>query len=107
MGKKAVAGNEIKTIIKMFCKNQNITMDGLQFIERDKVGKKTMQEAALEGKDLVLIMQLNKKCIQLKDTNNELWQNLTQLIELTGFTQVCNKEQHLLIYKNSKDVADS
>ena len=82
-------------------------MVGLHFIERNKIGKKTIQEAALEGKDLVLIIQLNKKCIQLKEANNELWQNLIQLIELTGFTQVCDTEQHLLIYKNSKDVADS
>ena len=106
MGKKAEAGKEIKTIIKMFCKNQNITMDGLHFIERNKIGKKTIQEAALEGKDLVLIIQLNKKCVQLKETNDELWQNLMQLIELTGFTHVFDKEQHILIYKNSKDVTD-
>jgi hypothetical protein len=107
VGKKAVAGKEIKIIIKMFCKNQNITVDGLHFIERGKVGKKTMQEAALEGKDLVLIMQLNKKCTQLKEANDELWQNLIQLIELTGFTHIFDNEQHLLIYKNSNDFADS
>jgi hypothetical protein len=107
MGKKAVAGKEIKTIIKVFCKNQNIPMEGLCFIERNKIAKKTMQEAVLEGKDLVLIMPLNNRCLQLKETNNELWENLVQLIELTGYTQVYNKERYLLIYKNSKDVADS
>ena len=82
-------------------------MDGLYFIECNKIRKKTIQKAALEGKNLVLIIQLNKKCIQLKETNNELWQNLIQLIDFSGFTQVCDTEQHLLIYKNSKDVADS
>jgi hypothetical protein len=88
---------QLKTVLNVFLINQKISSSGVVFIKRKKIQKKTRQECAEVGKLPILVMVLNGTLIRLKERDDDLWKNLTDLIVLMGFKWEYHEERYIII----------
>ncbi len=89
----------IKAVIQTFLNNLRIQIYGVHFIEWGDFNDGIKLDDGPQNSVLVLIMVLDENLLRLKISNDETWDNLTNLINILGYKHKTDNDLYLKIYK--------
>jgi hypothetical protein len=90
---------KLKNVIKVFFKNQHINSSGVVFTKYADIQDEEIKIFNKISRTPILILNINSRLLCLKESNDELWYSLFNLVEFLGYYGEYNEERYIVFYK--------